>query len=72
MRTITLMKMINCNNWAPRNNLNIPIPITDPSVDLQGLLGKLYFACSPGRLAWFYYRLGGFGLYGLYGGRLPQ
>ena len=57
------MKIINCNNWAPRNALNIPIPITDPPVDLQGLLGKLYFAYSPGRLAWFYYRLGEFVIY---------
>jgi hypothetical protein len=54
------MKMINSNNWAPRNplKLNIPIPITDPPVDLHGLLSKLYFTYSPGRLAWFYYRLG--------------
>jgi hypothetical protein len=47
------MKMINCNDWAPRNNLNIPI--TDLPVDLRKLLIKLYFAYSPGRL--FYYRL---------------
>ena len=60
MKTVISMKIINCNNWAPRNPLNIPIPITDPPVDLQGLLGKLYFAYSPGRLAWFYYRLGEF------------
>jgi hypothetical protein len=26
------MKIINCNNWAPRNQLDIPIPITDPPV----------------------------------------
>jgi hypothetical protein len=70
---IISMKIINCNNWAPRNMLNIPIPITDPPVDLQGLLGKLYFAYSPGRLSWFYYRLGEFGIYGLLnGGRLLQ
>jgi hypothetical protein len=40
--------------------------LIEPSVgDLQ-----VYFACSPGsgRLAWFYYRLGEFGLYGFYGG----
>jgi hypothetical protein len=53
------MKMINCNDWAPRNNLNtlvpIPIPITNLPVDLRRLLIKLYFAYSPGRL--FYYRL---------------
>lgn len=54
------MKIINCNGWAPRNRLNIPIPITDPPIDLHELLGKLYFAYSPGRLAWFYYRLGEF------------
>ena len=72
MRTVISMKIINCNNWAPRNRLNIPIPITDPPVDLQGLLGKLY-SYSPGRLSWFYYRLGEFGIYGfLNGGRLLQ
>jgi hypothetical protein len=60
---IISMKIINCNDWAPRNHLNIPIPITDPPIDLQGLLGKLYFAYSPGRLAWFYYRLGEFVIY---------
>ncbi len=51
------MKIINCNDWAPRNNLNtlVPIPITDLPVDLYRLLIKLYFAYSPGRL--FYYRL---------------
>ena len=43
------MKIINSNNWSPRNKSNIPIPITDPSVDLLGLLIKLY-----GRV---YYRL---------------
>jgi hypothetical protein len=26
------MKIINCNNWAPRNQLDILIPITDPPV----------------------------------------
>lgn len=67
------MKMINCNNWTQRNRLNIPIPTTDPPVDLQGLLGKLYFAYSPGRLAWFYYRLGEFVIYSfLNGGQLLQ
>ena len=45
------MKIINCNNWAPCNQLNIPIPITDLPVDLQGLLSTLYFAYSPGRLS---------------------
>ena len=49
MRIIISMKIINCNNWSPRNKSNIPIPITDPSVDLLGLLIKLY-----GRV---YYRL---------------
>ncbi len=38
MRMIISMKIINCSKWAPRNRLNIPIPITDPSVDLQVLL----------------------------------
>ncbi len=66
MKTVISMKMINCNNWAPHNRLNIPI--TDPSVDLQ-----VYFAYSPGRLSWFYYRLGEFGTYGfLNGGQLLQ
>ncbi len=73
MRMIISMKIINCNNWSLRNNLNIPIPITDPSVDLQVLLGKLYFAYSPRGLAWFYYRMGKFGIYGfLNGGQLLQ
>lgn len=56
-RTITSMKIINCNDWAPHNNLNtlVPIPITDLPADLYRLLIKLYFAYSPGRL--FYYRL---------------
>jgi hypothetical protein len=51
------MKIINCNDWAPRNNLNtlVPIPITNLPVDLHRLLIKLYFVYSPGRL--FYYRL---------------
>jgi hypothetical protein len=70
MRTVISMKMINCNGRALNNKLKISMLI-EPSVgDLQ-----VYFACSPPgrlRLAWFYYRLGGFGLYGLYGGRLPQ
>ena len=56
MKTVISMKIINCNNWAPRNALNIPIPITDPPVDLQGLLGKLYFA---GGVARIYYNLFG-------------
>ena len=63
------MKMINCNGWAPRNNLNIPIPITGLSVDLH----ELFVVYSPGRLVWFYYRLGEFGIYGfLNEGRLLQ
>jgi hypothetical protein len=53
--TIISMKMI--DNWAPRNKSNIPVPTTDPPVDLHGLLSEFYFAYSPGRLAWFYYRL---------------
>ncbi|BAF36233.1 hypothetical protein [Microcystis phage LMM01] len=57
MRMIISMKIINCNDWTPRNNMNIPI--TDPPVDLQ-----MYFAYSPGRLAWFYYKLAEFGIYG--------
>ncbi|AGR48706.1 hypothetical protein AVV41_gp141 [Microcystis phage MaMV-DC] len=49
------MKIINCNNWSPRNKSNIVIPITDPSVDLLRLLIKLYFTYSLGRFV--YYRL---------------
>jgi hypothetical protein len=54
MRTITLIKMINCNNWAPhsnndcwtaRNKLSIPIPITDPPILPNG--DNLYYL-------WFY------------------
>ena len=56
MRIIISMKIINCNNWSPRNKSNIPIPITDPSVDLLGLLIKLY-----GRV---YYRLENLVTYG--------
>ena len=47
------MKMIKRNNWAQRNRLNISIPITDSPIDLHELI-----AYSPGRLSWFYYRLG--------------
>jgi hypothetical protein len=55
------MKKINSYNWTPRNQLNIPIPITDPPVDVEKLLGKLYFTLdytliiSTGE---FYYILG--------------
>ena len=69
MRIIISMKIINCNNWAPHNKLNISIPITDPPVDLW-----VYFAYSR-EVAWFYYRLGRgqFGIYSfLNGGRLLQ
>ena len=45
------MKIINSNNWSPRNKSNIPIPITDPSVDLLGL--KLYFTYSLGRFVYY-------------------
>jgi hypothetical protein len=68
MRTVISMKMINCNGWALNNKLKTSMLI-EPSVEVSI---QVYFVCSPGRLAWFYYRLGGFGLYGLYGGRLPQ
>ena len=59
-----MLKEINPNYWAPYSEWAPPIPITNPPIDLQGLLGKLYFAYSPGRLAWFYYRLGEFVIYG--------
>ena len=55
MRIIISMKIINCNNWSPRNKSNILIPITDPSVDLLRLLIKLYFTYSLRRFV--YYRL---------------
>ena len=53
------MKMIDFNDWTQLNNLGTPVPkpITDLPVDLHGLLSEFYFAYSPGRLAWFYYRL---------------
>ena len=62
MRIIILMKIINCSNWSPRNKSNIPIPITDPSVDLLRLLIKLYFTHSLGRFV--YYRLENLVTYG--------
>jgi hypothetical protein len=40
------MKIIDCNDWTSRNIFNMSIPITDPPVDLQGLL----VAYSPGGL----------------------
>jgi hypothetical protein len=43
------MRIIDCNNWAPHNKLNISIPITDPLINAKGLF--VFFA-------WFYYRLG--------------
>lgn len=51
------MKMIDFNNWTRLNNLNTPVPkpITDLPVNLHGLLIKVFFAYSPGRLV--YYRL---------------
>jgi hypothetical protein len=60
MRTVISMKKINSNNWVSRNPLNIPIPITDPPVDLQKLLGKLYFTWDHTPIistSGFYYRL---------------
>ena len=51
------MRVINCDEH---------IQISDLLVKLDDSL-ELYFAYSPGRLAWFYYRLGEFGLYGFYG-----
>lgn len=62
MRIIISMKIINCNNWSPRNKSNIVIPITDPSVDLLRLLIKLYFTHSLGRFV--YYRLENLVTYG--------
>jgi hypothetical protein len=43
------MRVINCDEH---------IQISDLLVKLNDSL-ELYFAYSPGRLAWFYYRLGG-------------
>jgi hypothetical protein len=59
------MKIINCNNWTPRI-INIPIPITDPPVDLHKLLGKFYFTWDHTLIistGGFYYRLSGVVLY---------
>ena len=55
------MKMIDFNDWTQLNNLGTPVPkpITDLPVNLHGLLSQLYFVYGLGRLAWFYYRLGG-------------
>ena len=44
------MKIINCNNWSPRNQLDIPIPITDPPV-------RVYNYGWLVNIDWFYYRL---------------
>ena len=56
--------MIDCNDWVLRNNLNIPIPIADLPVDLH----ELFVVYSTGRLVWFYYRLGEFGIYSFLNG----
>jgi len=51
------MKMIDFNNWAPRNKSNIPIPVTDlPVLTISSLYHNFYFYNSRG-LAIFYYRL---------------
>jgi hypothetical protein len=61
MRTITSMKMINCNGCFLRNKLvpyewgAAPIPITDPLIANHN---NLYYNFYVGGVAWFYYRLG--------------
>ena len=58
MRTITSMKMINCNGWALRNKLvpyewgAAPIPITDPLIANHN---SLYYNFYVGGVAWVYY-----------------
>ncbi len=62
MRTITSMKMINCNGWAFRNKLvpyewsAAPIPITDPLIANHN---SLYYNFYVDSFYEFYYRLGG-------------
>ena len=70
MRTITSMKMINCNGWALRNKL-VPyewgaalIPITNPLIANHNSLYYNFYAGGVAWVyysyffAWFYYRLG--------------
>jgi hypothetical protein len=42
MRMIISMKMINCNNWAPRNKLNISILIRVYSQFYHRLISALH------------------------------
>lgn len=58
MRTITSMKKINCNDWAPRNKPvpyeeSAPIPITNPLIKPSYLYYKFH-TYSAGGVACFY------------------
>ena len=66
MRTITSMKMIDCNGWAPRSNnaswtlrnkLSIPIPITNPLIANHNNLYYNFHICNAGGVAYVYYNL---------------
>lgn len=71
MRTITSMKMINCNGWAPRSNnprsnnaswilrnkLSIPIPITNPLIANHNNLYYNFHIYNAGGVAYVYYNL---------------
>jgi hypothetical protein len=56
MRTITSMKMINCNGWAPCNKLwGAPrIPITNPLIANHNSLYDNFYVRG---VAWVYYNL---------------
>ena len=54
MRTITSMKMINCNGWAPRNTVGSRIPITNPLIANHISLYDNFYIRG---VAWVYYNL---------------
>ena len=60
MRTITSMKIINSNGWAPRNKLvpyewgAAPIPITNPLIANHNSLYDNFYVRG---VAWVYYNL---------------
>ncbi|AGR48704.1 hypothetical protein AVV41_gp139 [Microcystis phage MaMV-DC] len=63
MRTITSMKMINCNGWAPRtikwalDKWNAPIPITNPLIANRNGLYYNFHTYNARGVARFYYNL---------------
>jgi len=63
MRTITLMKIINCNGWAPRNPVPYdwaaPIPITNPLIANGDSLYRSFYDYNAGGVARIYYNLFG-------------